>query len=193
MSGHGELPAKKLAFVDPATFTPHFSWKKSNKADRHAGSAEAVLCEGIRLVDVADKIGTPAYVYSRAVIDDAQAELHRGLGSLPHTLCFAVKSNGNLAILKHIAKTGNGFDIVSGGELEMLRTALFFPASVKRAKRFARRFSIASQGRERANAIATGAASCCSTSNRKRSSKFYSKKHREPFRAVVACPEFRFA
>ena len=48
-------------------------------------------------------------------------ELHRGLGSLPHTLCFAVKSNGNLAILKHIAKAGNGFDIVSGGELEMLR------------------------------------------------------------------------
>ena len=72
-------------------------------------------------MDVAEKIGTPAYVYSRAAIDDAQAELHRGLGSLPHTLCFAVKSNGNLSILKHVAKGGNGFDIVSGGELAMLR------------------------------------------------------------------------
>src|SRR5580700_8521020 len=122
MSGRGEVPAKKLAFVDPATFTPHFSWKKSRKPSGKSESAEAVLCEGVRLVDVADKIHTPAYVYSRAAIDDAQADLHRGLGSLPHTLCFAVKSNGNLAILKHIAKAGNGFDIVSGGELEMLRT-----------------------------------------------------------------------
>ena len=42
-------------------------------------------------------------------------------GLLPHTLCFAVKSNGNLAILKHVAKLGNGFDIVSGGELSLLR------------------------------------------------------------------------
>src|SRR5205807_2698263 len=58
--------------------------------------------------------------YSRAAIDGAQDELHRGLGSLPHTLCFAVKSNGNLSILKHVAKGGNGFDIVSGGELAML-------------------------------------------------------------------------
>lgn len=122
MSGRDAVPAKKLGFVDPATFTPHFSWKKSSKTDRSRGIAEAVACENLRLVDVAEKFGTPAYVYSRAAIDDAQAELHRGLGSLPHTLCFAVKSNGNLAILKHLAKAGNGFDIVSGGELEMLRT-----------------------------------------------------------------------
>jgi diaminopimelate decarboxylase len=120
MSGHSEAPAKKLAFVDPATFTPQFSWKKQSKAEASAGTAEAVVCEGVRLVDVADKIGTPTYLYSRAAIDEAQAQLHRGLGSLPHTLCFAVKSNGNLAILKHVAKAGNGFDIVSGGELEML-------------------------------------------------------------------------
>src|SRR5437016_6976836 len=122
MSGHGEVPVKKLAFVDPAAFTPHFSWKKQKKAEVSRGISDAVACEDVRLVDIAAKIGTPAYVYSRAAIDDAQAELHRGLGSLPHTLCFAVKSNGNLAILKHVAKTGNGFDIVSGGELEMLRT-----------------------------------------------------------------------
>jgi diaminopimelate decarboxylase len=120
MSGNGAAPAKKLTFVDPAAFTPHFSWKKQSKADAAAGTTEAVMCEGVRLVDVADKIGTPTYLYSRAAIDDAQAQLHRGLGSLPHTLCFAVKSNGNLAILKHVAKAGNGFDIVSGGELEML-------------------------------------------------------------------------
>ncbi len=122
MSSRDEMTTKKVSFVDPATFTPHFSWKKQSKAKSSSDIAEAVVCEEARLVDIAGKIGTPTYVYSRAAIDDAQAELHRGLGSLPHTLCFAVKSNGNLAILKHVAKGGNGFDIVSGGELEMLRT-----------------------------------------------------------------------
>jgi diaminopimelate decarboxylase len=118
MSGAAEASLRKPVFVDPATFTPHFSWKKLGNS---ASGGEFVACEGVRLVDVAEKIGTPAYVYSRAAIDDAQAELHRGLGSLPHTLCFAVKSNGNLSILKHVAKGVNGFDIVSGGELAMLR------------------------------------------------------------------------
>src|SRR5207247_8472840 len=60
------------------------------------------------------------YVYSRAAIDDAYKELHSGLGDLSHTLCFAVKSNGNLSILNHLAKLGSGFDIVSGGELHHL-------------------------------------------------------------------------
>jgi diaminopimelate decarboxylase len=118
MNGPAEASLRKLVFVDPATFTPHFSWKKS-VSGVHGG--EFVACDGVRLVDVAEKIGTPAYVYSRAAIDDAQAELHRGLGSFPHTLCFAVKSNGNLSILRHVAKGGNGFDVVSGGELAMLR------------------------------------------------------------------------
>jgi diaminopimelate decarboxylase len=118
MSGTADVSSRTLSFVDPATFTPHFSWKKSVSGDP---GAEFVACESVRLVDVAERIGTPAYVYSRAAIDDAQAELHRGLGSLPHTLCFAVKSNGNSSILKHVAKGGNGFDIVSGGELAMLR------------------------------------------------------------------------
>ena len=118
MSGAAEASARSLSFVDPATFTPHFSWEKS------AGSSEReqiVACEGVPLINVAEKIGTPTYLYSRAAIDDAQRELHRGLGALPHTLCFAVKSNGNLAMLKHVAKMGSGFDIVSGGELHLLR------------------------------------------------------------------------
>src|SRR3984893_1577780 len=118
MSGPTEISTNKLPFVDPATFTPYFSWKKS----RNRQGAESVFCEGVRLADVAQKIGTPTYVYSRAAIDDAQQELHRGLGSLSHTLCFAVKSNGNLSILRHVAKAGNGFDIVSGGELAMLQS-----------------------------------------------------------------------
>jgi diaminopimelate decarboxylase len=105
---------KKLAFVDPAMFTPHFSWKALSGNANH--NAE-VICDGVSLVEIAGKFGTPTYVYSRRAIEDAYQELASGLGSLPHTLCFAVKANGNLAILKHLAELGSGFDIVSGGEL----------------------------------------------------------------------------
>jgi diaminopimelate decarboxylase len=107
-----------LKAVDPTTFSPHFRWKpKSGGAAR----GEEIFCEGLSLADAAAKFETPAYVYSRAAISDAFRELDRGLAGVPHTLCFAMKANGNLSILKHLAKLGSGFDIVSGGELEHLR------------------------------------------------------------------------
>ena len=130
--GPGFGRAKKLGFVDPATFTPHFSWEKAvgkrGGSDLNRGAAvlrpyaaQEVRCEGISLSEVAGTVGTPAYVYSQAAIGDAYKELAAGLGALPHTLCFAVKSNGNLAILQHLAGLGSGFDIVSGGELQYLQ------------------------------------------------------------------------
>jgi diaminopimelate decarboxylase len=109
---------KKHSYVDPATFTPHFSWKKSGK---NPGASELVCCEGISLHEIAKQAGTPSYVYSQAAIGDAYNELVTGLGVSPHTLCFAVKANGNLAILKYLAGLGSGFDIVSGGELQHLQ------------------------------------------------------------------------
>jgi diaminopimelate decarboxylase len=117
MSGSNDSPARKLKYIDPVSFTPHFEWEKSGA--RSAG--EEVICERVPLHSIAGKFGTPTYVYSRAAIDGAYQELHKGLGALPHTLCFAVKSNGNLSILKHLAKMGSGFDIVSGGELHHLQ------------------------------------------------------------------------
>ena len=113
-----EPTPRKLRYVDPASFTPHFHWEKRRQG---GAGAEEVRCEGVALAAVAEKFGTPSYVYSRGAIDDAYQELHKGLGALPHTLCFAVKSNGNLSILKHLAGMGSGFDIVSGGELDHLR------------------------------------------------------------------------
>ncbi|MDP9339715.1 MAG: diaminopimelate decarboxylase [Acidobacteriota bacterium] len=109
-------PDAKLQFVDPATFTPHFHWSQNNKRT----SQPEILCEGVSLADAAKEFGTPAYLYSRSAITEAFNELDRGLGSVPHTLCFAMKANGNLSILKHLARLGSGFDIVSGGELEHL-------------------------------------------------------------------------
>ena len=118
MSHSIDSSSRKLRHVDPASFTPHFTWKKSGA---WRGNGKEVVCERVALASVAEKFGTPTYLYSRAAIDDAYTELHRGLGALPHTLCFAVKSNGNLSILNHLAKMGSGFDIVSGGELHHLQ------------------------------------------------------------------------
>src|SRR5258708_7638166 len=118
MSHSSDTTSRKLKYVDPASFTPHFAWAK--RGARNA-SGEEVVCERVPLEAVAHKFGTPTYIYSRAAIDEAYKELHNGLGALPHTLCFAVKSNGNLSILKHLAKLGSGFDIVSGGELHHLQ------------------------------------------------------------------------
>ena len=107
---------RKLKFVDPVGFTPHFSWQASR-----ARSQEQVFCEGVSLPAVADKFSTPTYLYSGAAIDDAYREFQGGLSGIRHTICFAVKSNGNLSILERLAKLGSGFDIVSGGELRLLQ------------------------------------------------------------------------
>jgi len=102
-------------YIDPAEFTPQFAWRRSLKP-----GGQEVWCEGVPLSRLADSFGTPSYVYSRAAIENAFHELDKGLGRLPHTLCFAVKSNGNLSILKLLRNLGSGFDVVSGGELEHL-------------------------------------------------------------------------
>jgi diaminopimelate decarboxylase len=133
MSGAGARGRERISFVDPASFTPYFSWKREkpvgrlgrNRLDRGAAvlrpyADRRVYCEETSLSEIAERAGTPTYVYSQAAVSDAYRELDAGLGGLPHTLCFAVKSNGNLAILKYLAGLGSGFDVVSGGELEHL-------------------------------------------------------------------------
>jgi diaminopimelate decarboxylase len=112
MTAQAPAATQAHAYADPAAFTPYFSWKKDK-----SGKSESVYCEGISLTDAAEKFGSPLYLYSRAAIEKAYAELDDGLAGLAHTLCFAVKSNGNLTILKTLAKLGSGFDVVSGNEL----------------------------------------------------------------------------
>jgi len=120
MSAPPPAPKKPLRFVDPAEFTPHFFWRKSKQRKSKQHTGEEVCCEDISLATAAQTYSTPAYLYSRSAIESAFLELDKGLASLPHTICFAVKANGNLTILKLLAKLGSGFDIVSGGELEHL-------------------------------------------------------------------------
>jgi len=115
MSARLNRTPQKYKFVDPAEFTPQFAWRES--AER---PGQEVFCEDVSLAEAAKRFATPAYLYSRAAIENAFGELQQGLAPLPHTLCFAVKSNGNLTILKTLANLGSGFDVVSGGELEHL-------------------------------------------------------------------------
>src|SRR5262245_7107192 len=77
----------------------------------------ALYCEGVPLDEIAARAGTPAYVYSATAILENFKAYHNGLGDLPHKICYAVKANGNLSILRLLAEAGAGFDIVSGGEL----------------------------------------------------------------------------
>ena len=74
-------------------------------------------CEQVSLDSLAGRFGTPAYVYSQAAILDNFARLEQSLGLLPHLICYSVKANSNLSVLKLLRQAGAGFDVVSGGEL----------------------------------------------------------------------------
>ena len=74
-------------------------------------------CEGIAIATLAKKFGTPLYIYSQRTLTDHFQKLDRAMSPVDHLVCFAVKSNSNLAVLRTLANLGSGFDIVSGGEL----------------------------------------------------------------------------
>lgn len=82
----------------------------------------ALHCEGVDVGRLADEFGTPLYVYSRAAMAQRIEVLRAAFGPDAH-VCFAVKSNSNLSILRLFAELGTGFDLVSGGELRRLRAA----------------------------------------------------------------------
>jgi diaminopimelate decarboxylase len=87
-----------------------------------------LYCEDVDLARVAEKFGTPTYVYSAGTILDHYARLDAALQPLDHLICYAVKANSNRAILKLLAGAGAGFDIVSGGELYRVLAAGGDPA-----------------------------------------------------------------
>jgi diaminopimelate decarboxylase len=113
---HSSRAKKTVRSVEPAQFTPFYTWKPSA-----GGDGKTLFTEGVSLEKIAESVGTPAYVYSRASIEASYRALDRALRSLPHTLCYAMKANSNLSVLRVLAKLGSSFDIVSAGELDRLR------------------------------------------------------------------------
>jgi len=84
---------------------------------------DKLFVENVALADVANNFGTPCYVYSQAALIDGYQQFSQALQAREHLICFAVKSNPNLAILNVFARQGAGFDIVSGGELQRVLAA----------------------------------------------------------------------
>ncbi|MFM7103447.1 MAG: diaminopimelate decarboxylase [Verrucomicrobiota bacterium] len=76
-----------------------------------------LFCEDVSLAALAKKHGTPLYVYSQATLTDHYRKLHGALEPLDRLVCFAMKSNSNLAVIRSLAGLGSGFDVVSAGEL----------------------------------------------------------------------------
>jgi diaminopimelate decarboxylase len=90
----------------------HFQYKKGE-----------LYCEEVPLAKIAKEVGTPVYVYSYATLTRHFKVFDAAFGSVPHLICFAMKANSNIAILRSLAKLGGGADIVSGGELFRARLA----------------------------------------------------------------------
>src|SRR5438045_6022526 len=84
-----------------------------------------LFCEGVSVASLVKKFGTPLYIYSQKTLTDHFQKLDQALAPLDHLVCFAMKSNSNLAVLRVLAELGSGFDIVRSeehtSELQSLR------------------------------------------------------------------------
>ncbi|HEU4639032.1 MAG TPA: diaminopimelate decarboxylase, partial [Candidatus Binatia bacterium] len=76
-----------------------------------------MYAEGVAVKRIAREVGTPAYIYSLATLKRHYQVFDQAFAKVPHIVCFSVKANSNLTLLRTFAKEGSGFDIVSGGEL----------------------------------------------------------------------------
>lgn len=81
------------------------------------------MCEQVRFEDLAQQFGTPLYVYSQNELSTAFSRYQQAFSALKPLICYAVKANSNLSILRHFAQLGSGFDTVSGGEIARVLAA----------------------------------------------------------------------
>lgn len=91
---------------------------------------QALFCEGVDLSEIAAQAATPCYVYSSAGVLANYHAYDCAFGDVPHTVCYAVKANSNVPLLRLLAQAGAGFDIVSGGELYRVQKAGGNPSKI---------------------------------------------------------------
>ena len=96
---------------------PAFTYRTVRKGLLRRGSL-GLSCEDVPLSQLAERYGTPLYVYSASTIRERTRALQRAFRKARHTVCYSVKANSNLSILKLLGSLGCGFDVVSVGELE---------------------------------------------------------------------------
>ncbi len=90
---------------------------------KNNGTSATLYAENVSLDALAKEYGTPLYVYSRSEFENRWSAFDQAFGTQPHLVCYAVKTNSNIAVLNVLAKLGAGFDIVSQGELERVLKA----------------------------------------------------------------------
>jgi diaminopimelate decarboxylase len=98
--------------------------------DSYYYGEDGLRCEDVALSKIAESAGTPTYVYSYDALERAYRELEEAFSGLDHMICYAVKANSNLTVLRVLASFGAGADIVSGGELYRAMKAGFDPKKV---------------------------------------------------------------
>jgi diaminopimelate decarboxylase len=122
MKGALYLPAPAASASQPTLLPPLFQMTLPGSPFL-AYRGQDLFMDDISVSDLARQHGTPLYVYSRRAMLAALAPYLKALQGRAHLVCFAVKSNSNLAVLQTFAKAGCGFDIVSGGELDRVLAA----------------------------------------------------------------------
>jgi diaminopimelate decarboxylase len=101
---------------------PGFVLRESRKGLFRTGTL-ALHCDDVPLTNLAERYGTPFYIYSATSLLARLADFNHAFHHVPHTICYSVKANSNISILRLLAREGCGFDVVSGGELERVLVA----------------------------------------------------------------------
>ena len=107
----------------PVGRRPGFLYREMKQGLLRRGGVFVLHCETLPTTKLVKKYGTPLYVYSATMIHERYALFDRAFREVPHIICYSVKANSNLSILRLLAKKGCGFDVVSGGELERVLVA----------------------------------------------------------------------
>jgi diaminopimelate decarboxylase len=102
---------------------PGFVFQQRRKELLRNGSDFELFCDRVPLTNLAERYGTPLYVYSATTIRERLRAFEKAFRDVPHTICYSVKANSNLSILRLLARQGCAFDVVSGGELERVLAA----------------------------------------------------------------------
>lgn len=97
---------------------PAFAYRKTRKGWLRRAAGQVLCCDQVPVPQLAERFGTPLYLYSASAIRGRMRAFQQAFRNVPHTVCYSVKANSNLAILRLLAGMGCGFDVVSGGELE---------------------------------------------------------------------------
>src|SRR4030088_528732 len=117
---------KKMTRRTPITAAgrpPGFVYREEKKGLLRRSAGPSLYSDDIAITKLAERYGTPVYVYSASMLTKRFDAFDRAFRHVPHTICYSVKANSNLSILRLLARGGSGFDVVSAGELERVLVA----------------------------------------------------------------------